>query len=239
MQHWGHRYWIIVRKESINRYVRTNSSFWCALNFQSESPIHGALILFGNLDCLDDHFYCSTPRMIIFVVDLSFQGATVFKFTTHFVCTEERHSAGRQLSKYTIKIYYTKYNLDWLTDWLTECSDNDFQFHFGSCGCFYWPGAWPQSRLRPWQLLPSNRRSACWSRKKPEGLIHLWVEEERALLHRQSSAGRALWTCVYVSNLCFKSIFHCFSSYCRMKRNVLIVIRDGHMIQCITSSIIG
>lgn len=35
-------------------------------------------------------FYCLAPRMIIFVVDLSFQGATVFKFTTHFVSQKKK-----------------------------------------------------------------------------------------------------------------------------------------------------
>lgn len=59
-----------------------------------------------------------------------------------------------------------------------------------SPGCCGRPGAWLQPRLCPRQLLPSNRRLTGRTREELEGLVHMWDEEERALLHCQSSAGQ-------------------------------------------------
>lgn len=61
-----------------------------------------------------------------------------------------------------------------------------------SPGCCSWPGAWPQPRLCSWQLLPGNGGLAGWAREEPEGLIHMWDEEKRALLHCQSSSGQCM-----------------------------------------------
>lgn len=58
-----------------------------------------------------------------------------------------------------------------------------------SPGYCHRPGAWPQPHLCPRQLLPSNRGPAGWSREEPKGLIHVWNEKKRALLHCQSSTG--------------------------------------------------
>lgn len=78
-----------------------------------------------------------------------------------------------------------------------SCSYNHFLCPSSSPGCCRWPGARPQPRLCPWQLLSCNRGPAGWTREEPEGLIHMRHEEKRALLHCQSSAGQCVCECVW------------------------------------------
>lgn len=113
-------------------------------------------------------------------------------------------------------------------------------FPSASRGCCALPGARPQPRLRPGQLLPGNRRPAGRSREEPEGLVHLWAEEEGALLHRQPPAGQPS-SCISGLSLSVAEVhsWNGFWSCCRMKRNVSIVIRGGRMTRCTTPSTTG
>lgn len=113
-----------------------------------------------------------------------------------------------------------------------------------SPGCCRWPGAWPQPRLCPWQLLPSNRGLAGWTREEPEGLVHMWNEEKGAVLHSQSSTGECEMCGLYFP-FCLKltpevlQLWSCdlILSCCRMRRSVSTVTPGGRMTQCTTPSI--
>lgn len=74
-----------------------------------------------------------------------------------------------------------------------------------SLGCSCRPGARPQPRMCPRQLLPGNGGPAGWTREEPEGLIHVRHEEEGALLHCQSPAGE--FGCVILSGVDISQIY--------------------------------
>lgn len=100
-------------------------------------------------------------------------------------------------------LHFFLYTTDWrfylnsITNTIMFCSSCLFKFFFFSF-CFLkspvsgqHTGAWFCLWLYPWKLLPCNWWPLGGSRDELKSFIHLWLTEERTLLHCQPSAGRA------------------------------------------------